>query len=248
LKADKNGRDWVYVVSHGAREAIDIFELDARAARPTVQWKDCVIMPAGVEPNSAVVLADGGLLFTTLYDPGETDWPKRIGQLAKAAPSGAVYEWHKESGFTRIAVPPMSGPNGIELSPDEKTIFLAGWADGVLWRVDRTGKATAPSIKMPFLPDNLHWAPDHTLLVAGQPDTVGNMFACNMKRDKPLYCSGWAAATLDTRSMKLRQIWQGKAGAAFGDSTAALLINSHLWIGSINGDRLAIVHKHATKP
>jgi sugar lactone lactonase YvrE len=238
------GRSRLFVVGHVGREAIEVFDIDARKATPKIEWVGCVQAPAGVEPNSVVSLPDGGLLFSTLYDPEDHGWKERIGKLGAGVPSGTVFEWHKDKGFTRVALPPLSGPNGIELSPDKRYLFVSGWADGTIHRIDRTGKEAPKSLKLDFLPDNVRWAPDGTLLVTGQNDTVANMFSCNMKPDKPAYCvPGWTVVALDGKKMEIVHKTVGDGGGAFGDATVALAVGGKLWLGAINGERIAVVSR-----
>lgn len=188
-----------------------------------------------------VGLPEGGLMFTTLYDPGEMNWSGRMAKLGSAAPTGGVFEWHAGKGFSRLGIPSMSGPNGIAVSDDGSTVFLAGWGDRIVRRVNRAGKETTAPITLDFLPDNLHWAPDGALLASGQRETVQGLFACTFKKDRPPYCSPqWAVARIDPTSLKVTANWQQDTGGAFGDSTAAIMVEGRLWIGSINGDRIGV--------
>jgi hypothetical protein len=238
LRRGRGGVHGLYVVGHGAREAIELFNVDARNAVPTIAWAGCVEMPAGVEANSVVHLPGGGMIFTTLYDPGESDWSIRIAKLASAAASGGVFEWHADRGFRRLAIPPMSGPNGIAVSADGRAIFLAGWGDRIVRRLDRQGKETAQPVMLSFLPDNLHWTPDGSLLAAGQPVAVQELFACT----PPRYCSPtWAVARLNAETLRIEDNWLQQTGGSFGDSTSAIMVGNRLWVGSINGDRIAVI-------
>ncbi|KXK01394.1 MAG: hypothetical protein UZ03_NOB001002243 [Nitrospira sp. OLB3] len=242
LSPSADGVHRLYVVGHGGREAIELFNVDARGSVPSVLWAGCVEMPAGIEANSVAGLPDGGLMFTTLYDPGETDWQARMAKLGSALPAGGVFEWHAGTGFSRLGIPPMSGPNGIAVSEDGRTVFLAGWGDRIVRRVDRAGKETAAPITLDFLPDNLHWTPDGALLASGQRETVQGLFSCSFQKDRPTYCSPqWAVARIDPASLTVTDNWRQDTGGAFGDSTAAIMVEGRLWIGAINGDRIGVV-------
>ena len=48
LREDSNGVHTLYVVGHGARESVEVFEVDTRGERPTASWVGCVVAPAGV--------------------------------------------------------------------------------------------------------------------------------------------------------------------------------------------------------
>jgi hypothetical protein len=238
----KDGIHRLYVVGHGGREAVELFNVDARGDRPVVRWAGCVPMPEGVEANSVAALPEGGFLVTTLYDPGETAWPVRMGKLASAAPVGAVFEWHAASGFTRLAIPPISGPNGIAVSADGGSVYLAGWGDRIVRRIDRSGRELAKPVKLDFLPDNLHWAPDGSLLVAGQPTDVQSLFACATGKDRPVYCvTRWSAARLDATRLDVTATWGAETEGAFGDATATIIENDRLFIGSLGGSKVAVV-------
>lgn len=59
--ASRNSRHTLYVVHHGNRESIEVFELDGRAKVPTLTWIGCAVAPEIVGLNSVVGLPDGGL-------------------------------------------------------------------------------------------------------------------------------------------------------------------------------------------
>ena len=65
----------LYVVGHGGREAIEVFDVrSAGAAPPVVTWIGCVKMPAaaGTATNSVTALPDGTIYATVLNRPGTT--------------------------------------------------------------------------------------------------------------------------------------------------------------------------------
>lgn len=232
----------LYVMGHGGREAIELFNVDATGDRPVVRWAGCVPLPEGVEGNSVAALPEGGFMVTTLYDPGETVWSVRMGKLGSGAPAGGVFEWHAASGFKRLSIPPMSGPNGIEVSADGASIYLAGWGDRIVRRIDRSGRELTKPVKLDFLPDNLHWAPDGSLLVAGQPTEVQSLFACATNKERPVYCvTRWSAARLDAKDLATSATWGGEADGAFGDATAAIIVDDTLFVGSLSGNRIAAI-------
>ena len=72
LRPGNNGHSTLYAVGHGAREAIEVFDVDATGARPALTWKGCVPMPEGLAANSVASFADGSLVATVLLMPGKT--------------------------------------------------------------------------------------------------------------------------------------------------------------------------------
>ena len=59
----------LYVVGHGAREAIEVFELDAGGALPTMKWIGCIPAPEGVRRINSITALPGGYLGATNFDP-----------------------------------------------------------------------------------------------------------------------------------------------------------------------------------
>ncbi len=55
----------LFVVGHGARESIEVFDVDTRGAAPVLTWIGCVIAPDPIGLNSVRSLPDGGFITTT---------------------------------------------------------------------------------------------------------------------------------------------------------------------------------------
>ena len=69
LRPGQRGLHRLYAANHGDRNAIEIFELDARGPLPALRWVDCAPMPPGTLPNAVTPLPDGGLLVVSFHDP-----------------------------------------------------------------------------------------------------------------------------------------------------------------------------------
>jgi DNA-binding beta-propeller fold protein YncE len=177
LRSGGNSADTLYVVNHGGRESIEIFALDPKGAEPSVVWVGCAVMPAHTWPNSVAPLPDGGMVVTDMFDPQD---PKAADKLAAGEDTGAVYEWHPHNGFTLVPDSKMSGDNGIEVSRDGKWIYVAAWGNKAVVRLPRGSGSTAKREMLPvgFLADNLRWAPDGQLIVAGQNVSAKDVFGC----------------------------------------------------------------------
>ena len=74
-------------------------------------------------PNDIVFDASGNFWFT---DHGKT--------YARQMDCGAVYYAAADGSFIRQVIFPMLTPNGIGLSPDEKTLYVSETETGRLWR------------------------------------------------------------------------------------------------------------------
>ena len=58
----------LYVVHHGTRESVEVFELDARADPPVLTWVGCAVAPDPLNLNSVVALPDGGFAATSFRE------------------------------------------------------------------------------------------------------------------------------------------------------------------------------------
>ena len=80
----------LYAVSHGAREAVEVFELDATADMPQISWIGCVLMPDGLDANDVSSMQDGSILVTVLMHPGDSFEDLLAGQAESIA---GLREW-----------------------------------------------------------------------------------------------------------------------------------------------------------
>lgn len=58
LRPGSNGIHTLFVVRHGKREAIEVFEVDVSNASPAITWVGCVVAPESVSLNSVVALPE----------------------------------------------------------------------------------------------------------------------------------------------------------------------------------------------
>lgn len=209
----------LFVVGHGARESIEIFDVDTRGALPTLTWIGCAIAPDPIGLNSVRGLPDGGFI-TTNFLPRNQQMQSMMG----GEPNGELWEWHTASGWQKVPGSEASGANGVELSDDGITLYIAAWGSQSFIRLSRG--ATPPEreeIELGFRIDNIHWAQDGTLLGAGQ---VGQ---------------DWRVVKIDPATLAVEQIYAQDDMPGFGGGTVALEVGETLWVGSYRGDRIAIV-------
>src|SRR5207249_4503423 len=72
LRSGPNAVHTLYVVHHGDRESIEVFEFDARPKPPTLTWIGCAVAPDPIGLNSVVGLPDG-VFITNNVSPGNGD-------------------------------------------------------------------------------------------------------------------------------------------------------------------------------
>ena len=65
LKPGQGAVHTLYVVHHGTRESIEVFEVDARATPPALTWVGCAPALSTLNFNSVVALPEGGFAATS---------------------------------------------------------------------------------------------------------------------------------------------------------------------------------------
>lgn len=249
LRASGPGRWRLMVVNHGGRESIEVFEVNAAAQRPTLQWRGCIPMPAGQVGNSVTSFADGQILATVLTRPGTS-----IADFVLGRDTGAVWSWRPgEPAFHEMPGTALPGNNGIESDPDERhfyTIAFGQHAIAVFDRNDPRGpvrRIVAPD----FMPDNIHWS-DGRLLLAGmrfdEPACGGLRKVVDGVADPMLCPRGWIVGEVDLTQGRIATIAYGTPRKDFNGLSAAAIMGRELWLGSFQAGRIAIASLPAPKP
>ena len=223
LQPGANGMHRLYAVLHGARESVEVFELDARKGMPSLTWIGCAVAPMPIGLNSVRWLPDGGFVATNFNPRGAG--PEAFKRLQAGERNGEVWEWHTASGWQKVPGSEASGANGIESSDDGLTLYVAAWGTRSVFRLSR-GQATPArdEAKLDFNVDNIHWAADGTLLATGQ-DLAKGLFV---------------VARIDPKTLAVREVLRQVNTPAFGNGTVAVEAGKELWVGTFRGDRLAI--------
>lgn len=223
LREGASGLHTLYVVGHGARESVEVFEVDARVETPTATWVGCVIAPDGTGLNSVAVLPDGGFVATNFQRP-----------------EGELWEWQPASGWTSVPGSMTNGPNGVEASPDGQWLFIGGWGTQSLIRISR-GRipVEVDSVDVGFHVDNVRFAPDGSLLAAGHiGPTPDSIFSCFQERQ----CDGVGSsvARVNALTLAVEDLVIGYPPSdTFILGTVALEVGEELWVGAIGGgDRI----------
>src|SRR5438477_30543 len=98
----------VYLVHHGNRESIEVFEFDGHAKPPVLTWVGCAVAPDPIGLNSVVGLPDGGFI-TTNFSPRNQDAAGR-GRMMQGENNGELWEWHTDSGWQKVPGSESAGP------------------------------------------------------------------------------------------------------------------------------------------
>jgi hypothetical protein len=237
-----DGHSTLYVVGHGEREAIEVFDVDANGDGPTVTWNGCVMTPEGMVANSVASLADGSLLATI---PLLTD--VSISDALAGKNTGGVYSWSPgDSGWTMVEGTELPYANGIEVSADGDEFYVAssGLSTVIAYSNSNPARLLRSSEPFEFVPDNLHMGPDGKLLTAGLNvyDEVCGDVPQTEEFDLGAFAScprPFTVLSVDPQSMQGTVTASGPANERFSNITMALPLGDELWIGTFGGDRIA---------
>ena len=221
LRVGDGGRHTLYVVGHGDREAIEVFELDVTGDMPALTWVGCAVAPEPLALNSVVALPEGG--FT-----------------ATSPATGDIWEWQSGAGWSRVPGSEDIGPNGIELSRDGEWYYVGGYAAQSLIRLSRN--RTPPEqhpIPVDHYIDNVRWGAGNTLLAAGH---IGPTRASIGECIRGGSCDGVSSRVtrIDLDSLTAEEVVNYPSNDLLILGTAAIDVGDEIWVGQVaEGDRIA---------
>jgi hypothetical protein len=233
LRAQGRNRAVLYAVHSGGRASIEVFEIDASGEAPAATWVGCIPLPERTEPNAVTALRDGGVAIASM-DDGAAD---RMASHAAGEARGTVYEWQPRSGLTQLQGVRLRGGNGIVETPDGRSLLVSAWSGGEIVRIRRDGRSAPKAVKLDYLPDNLHWAADGSILVGGQRPPVSTIANCT----GATCIDDWLIAKLDPRTLKSRTLIEGKGTPVVNYATGATESNGALYITNRGAGRVGVV-------
>ena len=237
LKAQSADRYRLYMTSHGEREAIEVFDIDARGDKPAIAWMGCVLLPEKMWANSIAILSDGGFVTTKFMDPTVQD---AFAGIMQGNISGSVYEWHPGGKVTEIPGTALSGPNGIVVSSDDRWIYVAATGTHEVVRFDRTANpVTRESTEVTVRADNVRWGDDGMLYTVGgnyvDPADCPSM-PCN---------TGWSVISIDPQTLSAKRVTGVDQTAALQGASSVVPVGNEFWIGTYGGDRIGYMPRSA---
>ncbi len=228
----------IYAVNHGGRESVEVFDLTLKDDFPAVTWKGSVPTPDGMRGNSVAPLSDGFLVTIPMTE-------NNVGtfiDFLKGKPTGAVYRWTAEKGYQKVPGGRLAGNNGIAVSPDEKWAFINEYSNRSVTRISLVDEQEDPvTATLSFLPDNIRYSNDGSLLVTGQDCNILTVVLLTNGTGIGVSPSDTAVIKLDPESMEVTDVLNLPKFRAFGGGTTALYIGNDLWISSFRAQRIMIL-------
>ena len=228
----------LYSVTHKPFESIQVFAVDARGADPAISWTGCVKLPTDFRTNAVTAKLDGTILANVQMHGTATDFIS--GNI-----TGGVWAWDpKNKKLNLLKGTELPGNNGIEISPDEKEIYIAvsGTQTVAIYSLADTAKP-ARTIRTPFYNlDNIHWS-GARLIAAGmmfdEPTCGGTRKEIQDAHGNMNCHRGWVVSQLDPKAMRWKILAYGEPNPSFGGIATGLVIGKTLWISSFQMDRAA---------
>ncbi len=224
----------LFVVNHGGREAIEIFEVEEVEGGPSLRWNGCVELPEDATANDVVGLEDGRIVATKMM-------PRAAGPLtplriALGWNTGHVLVWSSDTGWDVWTGSEDSAPNGLEVSADGETLYYASWGRSAVVRVSRDGSSREEA-PLDFHPDNLTWSSQGQLLAAGQGGPITAIASCG-EVDEGSCGMPIGVASIDPDTLSVTKLIDHDPAEVGGAISVALEHQGKLWLGTFSGDRL----------
>ncbi len=233
LAQREDGRWQLLVVNHGGRESIEFFEVLLEPEDVKIVWRGCAIAPEQAYFNDVVHVPGGGFLATHMLER-DSLWLGTLSAMI-GRDTGNVREWQAGRGYRAVRGTEAPFPNGIEISPDGRDIYLNAYMAGEVRRISReTGELLARA-EVPG-PDNLSWSQDGRLLVASHVGTLSELRVC-MSLEEGTCPMPFEIVALDPQDLEGGAIFANR-GPPMGGGTIAVHVGNELVIGSFAGDRV----------
>jgi SMP-30/Gluconolactonase/LRE-like region len=239
LATRPDGKLALAVVQHAGRDSIELFEVTGSGIDWQVAWRGCVIAAADTWPNDVVWLPDGGLIYSSMMPRSEG-----LERMMKGdASPGFAMRWRAGEGSHEIPGTRGALANGVEVTPDGKTLYLNLTRANEVRRIDLASGRVEGAAKVPG-PDNSTWAPDGRLLVASiRSMGQGDFAVC--EHVPPGACPiPFAIVAVDPVSLETRDLYASD-GRPGGLGTVGLLIGHEIFVGTASGDRVLRVDLEA---
>lgn len=237
LQTVSTGGEMLFVVNHGERESIEVFEVIAGEV-PSLQWQGCILAPKDAMGNAVAVTPDYQVYLSAMVT--SQDKSQRASSWM-----GKIFQWSADAGWQVVPDSDIYAPNGLVVTDDGKEIYVNSWAAGEVIKLTRSeqGLPLRKTLKLDFLPDNLRWAQSQDgsqrgeVVAAGLRGTVADVVRCTMAPgpcDKTV-ATGIASIHADTMAIHCLKNIDLHMG------TVALPVANGLWVGPVRGDSIRVL-------
>ncbi|KAL7753159.1 hypothetical protein RI367_001613 [Sorochytrium milnesiophthora] len=222
--ADKDNAVVLTFVNHrmAGGSCIEVFEHQIGTTR--MDHKKTVCDPLIHDPNNIVPLSGSGTTFyVSNYLSKDTSRLQRLAEQFLRSQTTTV-ALHTE-GKTRVVAKKLAAANGVAISPNGKTVYVAESVGATLVMYQRQADNSlrrTDTIKLPILPDNVNVIPSTgELLISGHPSAIDFL-----KWEKTQYTHPSPTVVVKISNNTDAQQFYGKKWAVdviFSDASARLI-------------------------
>jgi hypothetical protein len=229
-----DGVNELYVVHHGWRESVEVFEVELGGVRPALRWIGAAELPGSAVGNDVAAVAGGGFVVSiNVYQPDGTHSPE-AGQE-----TGGVLEWSPTDGWSTLPGAQINSANGVAISSDGRWVYIGGWHSRCIKRVGRgRSPVEADVVDTGLLTDNLTWTSDGWLLAAGAFNTTAEEFIAGHFGQEPRLAFPSRVLRVDPDSLSFETVVE-YGPATFGAATTGLQVGDEIWVGAARDQGLA---------
>lgn len=232
LRTRADGRHALFVVNHGGRESVEVFELAQADGVWTGVWRGCAMPPGDPMLNDVTAFPDGGFAVTHMWDK-QTSVPMMMVSFLLELDTGWVWIWDPEQGFSKLPGSDATAPNGITSSPDGRSLYVNHYVANKTVRVDRRDGTLLGEVEV-RQPDNVTLDEAGRLWIAGHNHFVGDQSCEEITGACP---HPFSVVVADSSTMEGETVFRHE-GAPMGYATVALAVGDRLFLGSASGDRM----------
>ncbi|MDD0822930.1 hypothetical protein PTQ27_00360 [Mannheimia sp. AT1] len=235
------GKDkfYLYAVNHNGfdkkitRETIEIFEIDNTTAEPVLTWLGNVRMPKDTigrdyVGNAVVSGVDSSIYVTVMMHPEHN-----LDDMFAGKTTGAIYRWTPTtSKFEKLQGTELNGNNGIELSKDEKFIYVAHMQGLSKFTNTNPAKKVATTHLDYGVADNLHWAGNELITAGSMVKTCDKGLTFDCLKD-------FHVTKINPDNLTLNPVFKGKYNQEFSGVSTVLAVGNTYYLGSFYRDKMA---------
>ena len=231
-----DGRHALYVVNHGLRESIEIFEVIDNGRTVALEPRGCVLAPPDATTNDVVALRDGGFRVSDSFRRSENVILSGLRMRYGSHRPGFAWEWRPGRGYSPIPGTEVAYANGIDKSNDERYVYLNAYFENKIIKVDTQSGARVAEASIPG-PDNVTWSDNGRLLVASHRAGTFDLLKC-LRIERGNCGFRFNIVEVDPDSLQTRVLLD-QEGPPMGAATVALPFRGRLYLGTFAGDRIA---------
>jgi hypothetical protein len=234
----------LYVINHGGRESVEIFQVilpNANHEKINIKWQGCVLADAqNYFFNDLVSLDNGGFIATNMFNKNDI---KVLGinfEMLKALFGmnvSKLVKWTPNAGFIEMEGITGAFFNGIAITDDNQFLFVNSYYDNQTLKINLTSQKIVNNVPVQH-PDNSAWDEQGNLLIASHTGKKLDWIKCFMDKSIQNCAAGYSIISMNPASMDTTTLFSHSGGNPGAGVTVAKQHGPHIYMGSFKSQRL----------